>query len=156
MTPAVDALKRAGVIFQLHQYVHAGEAQSWGAEAAAKLGVPAERVFKTLVVENDSGTLAVGIVPVAGQLDLKQLAKALGCKKVALAPPDRVARSTGYVLGGVSPLGQKRRLATVIDASALGFDTVFVSAGRRGLELELTPGDLATQLTARFADIARR
>ena len=160
MTPAIDALRKAHVAFRIHQYAHAGEASScsgaaWGAEAVAKLGVPAGRVFKTLVVESDSGTLAVGIVPVAGQLDLKQLAKALGCKKVGLAAPDRVARSTGYVLGGVSPLGQKRRLPTVIDASAQHFETIFISAGRRGLELELAPGDLAAQLAARFADIGR-
>lgn len=155
MTPAIDSLKKAGVVFQVHQYAHDAGAASWGEEAAEKLGVAATRVFKTLVVAGDSGALAVAIVPVSGQLDLKHLAKALGSKKVVMADPGQVARSTGYVLGGVSPLGQKRRLPTVIDASARGCQTLFVSAGRRGLEVELAPADLAAQLSATFASIAR-
>lgn len=156
MTPAIDSLKKAGVTFHVHQYSHDPDAAAWGTEAAERLGLDAARVFKTLVVARESGALAVGIVPVAGQLDLKQLARALGCKKVAMADPKQVERSTGYVLGGVSPLGQKRLLATVIDASAQQFSTIFVSGGRRGLELEIAPDDLAAQLQARFAEIGKR
>ena len=155
MTPAIDSLKKAGVSFVVHQYNHDAHAGAWGTEAADKLGLDPARVFKTLVVTQDSGVLAVGIVPVAGMLDLKQLARALGCKKVAMADPGQVERSTGYVLGGVSPLGQKRRLATVIDSSAQQFETLFISAGRRGLEVEIAPDDLAAQLDARFAAIGK-
>ena len=155
MTPAIDSLKKAGVPFAVHQYSHDAHAESWGTEAADKLGLDPARVFKTLVVAQENGALAVGIVPVAGLLDLKHLARALGCKKVAMAEPKQVERSTGYVLGGVSPLGQKRRLATVIDDTAQQFETIFISAGRRGLEVEIAPDDLAAQLDARFAEIGK-
>ncbi|WP_042367100.1 Cys-tRNA(Pro) deacylase [Streptacidiphilus neutrinimicus] len=154
-TPATVALERAGVGFSVHDYVHDPTAESYGGEAAQAMGVAPERVFKTLVAEVD-GALAVGIVPVAGQLDLKALASALGGKRAAMADPAAAERSSGYVRGGISPLGQRKALPTVLDASALEHPTVFVSAGRRGLEVELAPGDLATLTGAVVAPISRR
>lgn len=154
MTPAIDSAKQAGFAFQLHEYDHDAAANSYGLEAAEKLGVAASQVFKTLVVKLDGKQLAVGIVPVTGQLNLKQIAKAAGAKKAAMAEPTEVERTTGYVLGGVSPLGQKRRLATFIDNSAEAFANIYVSAGRRGLEIELSPRDLATLSQATFVPLA--
>ncbi|AVI62652.1 Cys-tRNA(Pro) deacylase [Halomonas sp. GFAJ-1] len=154
MTPAINSAKRAGIVFQLHEYQHDVAAPSYGQEAAEKLGVAVEQVFKTLVVKLDGKQLAVGIVPVSCQLGLKQIAKAAGAKKAAMAEPSEVERTTGYVLGGVSPLGQKKRLPTYIDASAQGFSTLYVSAGRRGLEIELSPNDLATLSQGCFAVLA--
>ncbi|MDR5886435.1 Cys-tRNA(Pro) deacylase [Vreelandella janggokensis] len=154
MTPAINSAKRAGIAFQVHEYTHEPTAESYGMEAAEKLGIAAEQVFKTLVVKLDSKQLAVGIVPVTGQLNLKQVAKAAGAKKAAMAQPNEVERTTGYVLGGVSPLGQKKRLATFIDCSADAFATIYVSAGRRGLEIELAPGDLASLAGAKYFSIA--
>jgi len=135
------ALTRAGVAFQLHGYRHDATAGGYGVEAAAALDLPADRVFKTLVAEVD-GRLAVALVPVAGSLDLKALAAALGGKRAGMADPAAAERATGYVRGGISPLGQRRSLPTVVDDSALGHATIYVSAGRRGLEVELAPGDL--------------
>jgi Cys-tRNA(Pro)/Cys-tRNA(Cys) deacylase len=135
-TPAVAAAERAGVHFTLHAYPHAGGAEPYGPEAAAKLGVDPARVFKTLVVSLD-GALAVACLPVGAQLDLKALGK-----RAELAPAARAEAATGYVAGGISPLGQRRALPAHLDASALAHTTVFVSAGRRGLELELDPRDL--------------
>ena len=135
-TPAIVAAERAGVAFTLHEYVHDPSSGSYGLEAAEKLGVDAARVFKTLVADVD-GTLTVAIVPVAAQLDLKALGK-----RAAMADPRLAERATGYVAGGISPLGQRKQLPTVLDESALGFETIHVSAGRRGLELELAPADL--------------
>lgn len=155
MTPAINSAKHAGIAFQIHEYHHDAATSSYGLEAAEKLGVAAERVFKTLVVKLDSGQLAVGIVPVNGQLGLKQIAKAAGAKKAAMAVPDEVERTTGYVLGGVSPLGQKKRLPTFIDTSAQLFSTIYVSAGRRGLEIELSPSDLASLSQGHFAALAK-
>ncbi|RUR37897.1 Cys-tRNA(Pro) deacylase [Vreelandella populi] len=154
MTPAINTAKKAGILFEIHEYHHDAAAESYGLEAAEKLGVAAEKVFKTLVVTLDGKALAVGIVPVTMQLGLKQIAKAAGAKKAVMGVPAEVERATGYVLGGVSPLGQKKRLATYIDASAASFDTIFVSAGRRGLEIELAPSDLATLCKANFAPLA--
>ncbi|CAH1043695.1 Cys-tRNA(Pro) deacylase [Halomonas sp. TD01] len=154
MTPAINSAKHSGIAFQLHEYQHDAAAQSYGLEAAEKLGVAAKQVFKTLVVSLDGKQLAVGIVPVTSQLGLKQIAKAAGAKKAAMAAPYDVERSTGYVLGGVSPLGQKKRLPTFIDDSAQTFSTLYVSAGRRGLEIELSPSDLATLCQGRFAALA--
>ncbi|MGO3055391.1 Cys-tRNA(Pro) deacylase [Halomonas sp. AOP43-A1-21] len=154
MTPAINTAKKAGIPFELHEYHHDVAAESYGLEAAEKLGVAAEQVFKTLVVKLDGKALAVGIVPVTGQLGLKQIAKAAGAKKAVMAVPAEVERTTGYVLGGVSPLGQKKSLATYIDASAQEFSKVYVSAGRRGLEIELAPDDLATLCQAGFAPLA--
>ena len=135
MTPAVAAAERAGIAFVLHEYAH-DDGAAYGEEAAAKLGVDPARVFKTLVVDRD-GELTVAIVPVAAQLDLRALGK-----RASLARRDAAERATGYVLGGISPLGQRKRLPTLLDESALAFETIHVSGGRRGLELELAPGDL--------------
>lgn len=156
-TPATEALAALGIPFTLHPYEHHDEATNYGDEAAAALGVDPLQIFKTLVVDVGAGRpeLAVGIVPVAGQLDLKALAAVLGAKKATMADKQAAARSSGYVLGGISPIGQKTPLPTVIDETALLFDTVFVSAGKRGLQVELSPADLAAATSARFADIAR-
>jgi Cys-tRNA(Pro)/Cys-tRNA(Cys) deacylase len=156
MTPAINLAKQRKIAHQVHEYVHDPAAESYGLEAAEKMGVPAERVFKTLVVSLDDGKLAVGIVPVCAMLSMKQIAKAARAKKAAMADKTLVERSTGYVLGGVSPLGQKKRLPTFIDASAQGFATIFVSAGRRGLEIELAPSDLRGLLDAAFAPLSQQ
>lgn len=155
MTPAVDQARRANLEFTLHEYEHEPGGDSWGMEAAQKTGVPADRVFKTLVAELGAGELVVAVIPVAERLNLKLLAKAAGAKKAVMAEPAVVERSTGYVLGGVSPLGQKKRLLTLIHASTETFETIFVSAGRRGLEIELRPADLAGLTQARFATLCR-
>ncbi len=153
MTPAIDAAKNRKIAYTVHQYAHDPGYDSYGKEAAEKLGFAEERVFKTLVVQLDSGTLAVAVVPVAALLSMKLIAKAAGSKKAAMADKDLVEKTTGYVLGGVSPLGQKKRLVTVIDSSAKDFSTIFVSAGRRGLDIELRPADLAALTAATFAEI---
>ncbi|MBV6696267.1 Cys-tRNA(Pro) deacylase [Kitasatospora aureofaciens] len=153
-TPATVALETAAVPFTVHAYEHDPAAASYGGEAAEAMGVPADRVFKTLVADVD-GVLTVGVVPVAGQLDLKALAAAVGGKRAAMADPAAAERSSGYVRGGISPLSQRRPLRTVIDIGALAHPTVYVSAGRRGLEVELTPSDLITLTNAKTAPIAR-
>ena len=155
MTPAINAAKKARIEFRIHEYEHDSAAQSFGQEAAQKLGLPAQRVFKTLVLQADNQSLAIAVVPVDGQLNLKLMAKALAVKKVQMAEKSQAERSTGYVLGGISPLGQKKNLATVIDCSAQKFASIFVSAGRRGLEIELCAQSLAQLTRAKFADIAR-
>ncbi len=155
MTPAVEVAKKAGIAFTTHSYEHDPQHESYGLEAAEKLGIPPTQVFKTLVVSRDGKGLAVGIVPVSMTLDLKAMAKALGAKKVVMADARSVERSTGYVLGGVSPLGQKRPLPTVIDASARSLSQLFVSAGRRGLEIALDPQDLCALLKGDFQEIAK-
>lgn len=155
MTPAITIAKKARIDFRIHEYEHDSDAEAYGEEAAAKLGIDSDRVFKTLVVAADGNSLAVAVVPVSHQLDLKRFAKALGAKKAAMADKTDVERVTGYVLGGVSPLGQKKRLLTLIDASAESLPTLFVSAGRRGLQLELAPGDLCALTRGRFASIGR-
>ncbi|MFI6283659.1 Cys-tRNA(Pro) deacylase [Streptomyces sp. NPDC051018] len=153
-TPAVNALTAAGTEFTVHAYEHDPASASYGEEAAEALGVPAGRVFKTLVADVD-GELTVAVVPVAGQLDLKALASAVGGKRAAMADPAAAERTTGYVRGGISPLGQRRRLRTVLDASAADHATICVSAGRRGLEVELSPSDLAELTSAVLAPIGR-
>jgi Cys-tRNA(Pro)/Cys-tRNA(Cys) deacylase len=155
MTPAINIAKRAKIDFRIHTYDHDPNAKSYGAEAAAKLGLDEGRVFKTLVVSVDAGTLCVAVLPVACQLDLKRFARAVGAKKAAMADKSAVQRTTGYILGGVSPLGQKKKLATVIDASAEALDTIFVSAGRRGLQMELSPTDLRTLTHAKSHPIGK-
>ena len=140
-TPATVALTSAGMAFTLHEYAHDPRAESYGLEAAQALGVAPERVFKTLLADVD-GHLTVAVVPVSGQLDLKALARAVGGSKAAMTDAALAQRSTGYVVGGISPVGQKRRLPAVVDESALTQPTVYVSAGRRGLDLELAPADL--------------
>lgn len=153
-TPATVALERAGVAFTQHAYEHDPAATSYGLEAATALGLEPAAVFKTLLADVD-GRLAVGIVPVTGQLDLKALAAALGGKRAAMADPAAAERATGYVVGGISPIGQKKRLPTVIDVSALDLPTVYVSGGKRGLDLGLDPHDLVLLLDARVAPIGR-
>lgn len=153
-TPATVALTAAGVVFTQHTYDHDPSARSFGLEAAEVLGLPPEQVFKTLLVDTGTG-LAVAVVPVAGQLDLKAMAGALGVKKVSMADPAAAERSSGYVVGGISPVGQKRALPTVVDESAELFDVVYVSGGRRGLDLGLAPSDLVAVTGATVADIAR-
>ena len=155
MTPAITSAEKSSVTYTIHEYPHDPDSTSYGAEAAAKLGVPEHRVFKTLVAQLDDGSLAVAVVPVAHKLNMKLLARALGAKKAVLAAADKVQRATGYVLGGISPLGQKRALPTLVDASASALDTVFVSAGRRGLEIELQPTDLLALAGASFAELCR-
>ncbi len=154
MTPATKQLKKHKIAFETLQYQHDTHASSFGLEAVAKLSLAADQVFKTLVVCGDSEQLAVAIVPVNVKLNLKALAKALKVKKVKMAEAKRVEASTGYVLGGVSPLGQKKKLLTVIDASAKTLQQIYVSGGRRGLEIALSPNDLAKVCQATFADIA--
>lgn len=156
-TPATLAAEAAGVSFTMHSYVHDASAPSYGLEAAEALGIEAMRVYKTLVASIERGTkseLVVGIVPVDRQLDLKALAGALGVKRAEMAKVADAERSSGYVAGGISPLGQRRKLITVIDESIYLHDTVFVSAGRRGLEIELAPDDLVSLCDAVVAEIA--
>ncbi|MEW8605362.1 MAG: Cys-tRNA(Pro) deacylase [Candidatus Thiodiazotropha sp.] len=155
MTPAINAAKKAGIEFRTHSYEHDSKHPSYGMEAAEKLGIPPQCVFKTLVVSLDGRELAVAVVPVSTQLDLKAFARAAKVKKAAMADAGQVERTTGYVVGGVSPLGQKKRLLTLIDRSAAELPTLFVSAGRRGLEIELVAEDLARLLDARFTAIAK-
>lgn len=153
-TPATVALTRAGVAFTLHEYPHDPRADSYGLEAAHALGLDPVRVLKTLLAQVD-GRLTVAMVPVSGQLDLKALARVLGAGRAAMAEPAAAERATGYVLGGISPIGQKRAHPTVLEESALGHDTVFVSAGRRGLDLEVTPADLVRVTRALTGPIGR-
>lgn len=154
-TPATVALRRAGVAFTLHEYGHVAGTVRYGEEAVAALGVEPTRVFKTLVARVDEG-LAVGILPVPSTLNLKALAAALGGKRGVLAEPGEAARVTGYVVGGISPVGQRRRLPTVLDRSITAFDTVYVSAGRRGLQVELDPADLVRVTGGLLAELAAR
>jgi Cys-tRNA(Pro)/Cys-tRNA(Cys) deacylase len=154
-TPATQALQRTGTAFRLHEYAHDAARDDYGIEAVVELGLDARRVFKTLVVECDDGRYAVAVVPAERRLDLKALAAVVGAKHVELASAEDATRLTGYVLGGISPVGQKRSLVTVVDQSALEFDTVFVSAGRRGLELELAAAALVDLTSATAAPIAR-
>lgn len=153
-TPATLALTRAGVPFAPRAYQHDPRAAAFGLEAAEKLGVEPARVYKTLLVSVDGG-LVVGIVPVAEQLDLKALAQAVGGKRAEMADPAVAERKTGYVVGGISPIGQKTALPTVLDESAIGFESILVSGGRRGLDLELAPDDLLAVTRGRYGAIAR-
>lgn len=153
-TPATVALTAAGTAFTVHAYEHDPASPSYGEEAAQALGVSPDRVFKTLIADVD-GRLTVAVVPVAGSLDLKALAAAAGGKRATMADPAAAERTTGYVRGGISPLGQRKRLPTVLDASSRAHPTICVSAGRRGLEVELSPEDLAALTDAVFADIGR-
>ena len=153
MTPAINLLKKHHITHQIHEYVHDAASESYGHEAALKMGVSEARVFKTLVLSLNNGQLAVGILPVSSQLSMKLMAKVTGAKSATMADKGMVERSTGYVLGGVSPLGQKKRLKTVNDQSAETHTTIFISAGRRGLEIELNPEDLKKLTSASYADI---
>jgi Cys-tRNA(Pro)/Cys-tRNA(Cys) deacylase len=151
-TPATIALERAGIPFTVHEYAHEPGHGSYGLEASGALGIPPERVFKTLIAEVD-GRLVAGVVPVGGQLDLKALAAAVGGKRAAMAEMAAAERITGYVAGGISPVGQRKRLPVVLDASAMSHRTVFCSGGRRGLEIELAPADLVRAANATVASI---
>ncbi|MBM7060464.1 Cys-tRNA(Pro) deacylase [Pseudomonas sp. UL073] len=155
MTPAIDLLKKAKAEHRVHSYTHDPKAPSYGLEAAEKLGLEPARVFKTLLAASEKGELLVAVVPVAGSLDLKALAHAAGVKKADMADPQAAQRATGYLLGGISPLGQKKRLRTFIDDSAQAQPTIYVSAGRRGLEVELAASVLAQHTQAQFAAIGR-
>ena len=155
MTPAINAAIKFKIEYTLHEYIHDPAAESFGLEAAEKLNITEQRIFKTLVVILDNNELVEGIIPVGKKLSMKLIAKAMGAKKAAMADKLLVERATGYVLGGVSPLGQKKRLKTVIDSSALEYETIFVSAGRRGLEIELSPEDLTLLTGAMVAGIAQ-
>jgi Cys-tRNA(Pro)/Cys-tRNA(Cys) deacylase len=153
MTPAINALKKAGVVYQVHEYQHDEAAASYGLEAAEALGVEAAQVFKTLIATLQAKNFIVAIVPVTSQLSLKALALAAGGKSARMAEAKEAERITGYVAGGISPLGQKRRLVTVIDDSALTHAEIFVSGGRRGLDIGVAPMDLITLTAAKVADI---
>lgn len=153
MTPAIKQLDKLALAYKLHQYQHDTSCKSFGLEATDKLQVGAELVFKTLVVDVDSCYLAVAIIPVREKLSLKKLAKTLNAKKIIMADANKVQNSTGYVLGGVSPLGQKKPLVTVLANCAEILDSIFVSGGKRGLEIELAPKNLVVTLQASYADI---
>ena len=155
MTPGINAAKKNKITHTIHEYSHDESSESYGLEAAEKMGVPAERVFKTLVVILDNKALVVGVIPVSSKLSMKLIAKAAGTKKASMADKSDVERSTGYVLGGVSPLGQKKRLNTIIDSSAKNYSTIYVSAGCRGLEIELNPDDLKELTHGLLAEICQ-
>ncbi|OII57740.1 aminoacyl-tRNA deacylase [Pseudomonas putida] len=155
MTPALDLLKKHRAEHRVHSYEHDPKSASYGLEAAEKLGLDPQQVFKTLLASSEKGELLVAVVPVVGTLDLKALAQAAGVKKCEMADPASAQRATGYLVGGISPLGQKKRLRTFIDDSAQNFATIHVSAGRRGLEVELAAMVLAEHTQGKFAGIGR-
>jgi len=155
MTPATNILKKAGINHQIHSYQHDSTSRAYGEEAAEKLNISFDQLFKTLVISVDHQILTVAVVPVSRQLDLKQFVKAIGSKRAQMADKNEAQRSTGYVLGGISPIGQKKKLKTVIDSSALNFDTIYVSAGRRGLQIELSPKDLGAMTGATYFEISK-
>lgn len=155
MTPAIQILKKSGVAFVLREYQHDPRAESYGLEAATALGVPPEHVFKTLVTKLDTRELVVAILPVHKSLDLKALASASGAKKAEMADITEAERTTGYVKGGISPLGQRKKLRTIIDESVMTLERMFVSGGRRGLDIELQPTDLMRLCNAAMAPIAK-
>lgn len=152
MTPALRKLEQLKIAFQLHEYQHDETAEAFGLEAAAKLNLPPERVFKTLVVNADK-KLAFAIIPVAEKLSLKKMAAALGAKSAEMADPAEAERATGYVVGGISPLGGRKRIAAVLNQSAMQFETIYLSAGRCGLQVQLKPADLVRAAEAKVADL---
>ncbi|MEZ7276068.1 Cys-tRNA(Pro) deacylase [Pseudoalteromonas sp. 68 DY56-GL68] len=152
MTPAINLLKKKGIKFDVLSYEHEPNQKQFGLEAVEKLNLAAAQVFKTLVVEDNTQNLLVAVVPVSQQLNLKMLAKFAGVKKIEMAPQQAVEKSTGYILGGVSPLGQKKQLKTYIHTSAKSFESIYVSAGKRGLEIALNPKDLMTLTRGQYAN----
>ncbi|RZF90363.1 Cys-tRNA(Pro) deacylase [Pseudoalteromonas sp. CO302Y] len=152
MTPAINLLKKKGIKFDVLSYEHEPNQKQFGLEAVEKLNLPAAQVFKTLVVEDNTQNLFVAVVPVSQQLNLKMLAKFAGVKKIEMAPQQAVEKSTGYILGGVSPLGQKKQLKTYIHTSAKSFESIYVSAGKRGLEIALNPKDLMTLTRGQYVN----
>ena len=155
MTPCIKLLKKNKINYNIHQYTHNNTCESYGKEASLKLGVSHEIVFKTLIIITESKEFAVGIIPVSSKLSMKLIAKALGVKKASMADTVDVEKVSGYILGGVSPIGQKKVLKTIIDTSANNFSTIFVSAGKRGLEVELSPKDLKNLTNAKFDTISQ-
>lgn len=155
MTPAIKLLQQRKIKHLIHEYSHDPDTHSYGLEAAQKIGVPEARVFKTLVVMLDGKEMVVGVLPVSSLLSMKAIAKAAGGKKAEMADPKEVERATGYVLGGISPLGQKKRLRMIVDSSAQSFPTVYVSGGKRGLDIELSPADLVNLASGTFAEICQ-
>jgi len=155
MTPAVNSAKTSGIKFTVHEYEHASDTKSYGAEAAEKMHANSNQVFKTLVLDIGDKQLAVAVLPVSTMLNTRSFAKVLGVKRAQMAEPSEVERTTGYVLGGISPLGQKKQLRTLIDRSAASFSSIYVSAGRRGLEIELAAQDLVVLTRGEFADICK-
>lgn len=155
MTPAINLLRKAGIAHQVLSYSPEPGAASYGLEAVDKLGLDARSVFKTLLAASEKNELLVAIVPVAGQLDLKALASAAGCKKCEMADIDAAQRATGYLVGGISPLGQKKRLRSFIDSSAQALPAIHVSAGRRGLEVSLAASEMAGLINASWAAIGK-
>ncbi|MBS3805080.1 MAG: Cys-tRNA(Pro) deacylase [Oleiphilaceae bacterium] len=156
MTPGIKVLEKAGIRYRIHEYDHDPAGESYGLEAAEKLGVNPERVFKTLVVVVDARELVVIVLPVSHMLSMKLAARAAGGKKATMADRKEVQQRTGYVLGGVSPIGQKKCCKTIIDETARQFSTIFVSAGRRGLEIELAPDQLTGLTGGKFAEVRQR
>ncbi len=155
MTPAINAANKANINFKIHQYEHDATAKSYGYEASEKMGVSSRKVYKTLVVCLDQNEFTVGLVPVSSLLSMKKIAKSANAKKAVMADKQDVERLTGYVLGGVSPLGQKKKLKILIDKTAEKLTSIFVSAGRRGLEIELHPDDLQKLTSGIYTDICQ-
>jgi len=155
MTPAIRLLELSKNAYQVHQYDHESSEHSYGLEAAEKLDVPAARIFKTLIIRLNNRNLAVAVIPVAATLSMKRFARAAGARKAGLADKSDAERATGYILGGISPLGQKKQLTTIVDDSAEAHPSIFVSAGRRGLEIELKPADLVLMTRGRYACVCQ-
>lgn len=153
MTPAINLLKKNRCDFKIHKYEHDSDCTNYGEEAALKLGLDENRVFKTLLVELNTKELAVGIIPVNCSMSLKNISNALKAKSAKMADKNEAQKVTGYLLGGISPLGQKKRLKTVLNKSAFNFDTIFVSGGKRGLDIEVKPNDLVKLLSAKAYEI---